>query len=252
MCDRGSRIDSKVAGALLTVDRATPLFLPFIQILLFRKGRVSVNPNLPSADLHALAALSVMSKPHTALLSTSKGPQGQHAAAQLKGIYEQMKRNNTFENIQSMLPLVVGDEEAATHDLRLPPLPRSASISYSSSFTAPHTPTNHLPVDLPSHPRRPLSAETAFLLPRVPSMSQRMSDGVDIAAGGDWSSAVAGWNSVPVDASDAITAAEPSASASTARASNTTANNNSQLPHAPAIAAVNASNIQSSETLAHA
>lgn len=61
------------------------------KILLFRKGKVSVSPNLPYADLQALAALSVASKPHTALLSTTKGPQGQQAAAQLRILYQQLQ-----------------------------------------------------------------------------------------------------------------------------------------------------------------
>lgn len=60
------------------------------QILLFRKGRVSVNPNLAHADLRAVAALSVAAKPHTQLLSTHKGPQGQEAAAQLHRLYAQI------------------------------------------------------------------------------------------------------------------------------------------------------------------
>jgi hypothetical protein len=63
------------------------------KILLFRKGRVSTSPNLGYADFHALAALSVASKPHTALLSTTKGPQGQHAAGQLKILYAQLQHD---------------------------------------------------------------------------------------------------------------------------------------------------------------
>jgi hypothetical protein len=63
------------------------------KILLFRKGRVSTSPNLGYADLHALAALSVASKPHTALLSTTKGPQGQHAASQLRLLYAQLQHD---------------------------------------------------------------------------------------------------------------------------------------------------------------
>jgi hypothetical protein len=61
------------------------------KILIFRKGRVSVSCNLQFADLPSLAALSVASKPHTPLLSTDKGVQGQQAAVQLKAVYNQLK-----------------------------------------------------------------------------------------------------------------------------------------------------------------
>ena len=113
------------------------------KILLFRKGRVSTSPNLAYADLDALAALSVASKPHTPLLSTTKGPQGQIAAQQLKTFYLKMKQDIDELNVKKGLaganrPMEIHPLNPLTEPIRpthhpIRPVSSSSSINASAS-----------------------------------------------------------------------------------------------------------------------
>lgn len=98
------------------------------------------------ADLHALAALSVASRPHAALLSTTKGPAGQQAAQQIKMIYAQIQHDVDAMNERKAIINATNPSVSATRDRLqpvdiLPPLRLGLAAHPTRPASAPASPT---------------------------------------------------------------------------------------------------------------